>query len=187
MALWSRTSNVTVAAWWVEISRVNVKETDWSNFVLCQRCSFFSLFFPLCINPHIEYQNIGIHWCKQRCSGVRLIFGGPLISGLIAPCVDTASGVAEISAGFPTDTQCMPWLCKWHANQLQLSDYCTANRSPCSKALLSLILIGIVVLFKIWCFGGPIIPSFSMYQIIFIYIDHNEYNYTLFFFVVVYS
>lgn len=82
----------------------------------------FRSIFSLCINPHIEYQNIGIRRCKQSCSGVRLIFGGPLISGLIALCVDKASGMAEISAGFPTDTQCMPWLCKWHANQLQFSD-----------------------------------------------------------------
>lgn len=82
----------------------------------------FLSIFSLCINPHIDYQNIGIHQQKQGCSGVRLIFGGPLISGLIALCVDKASGKAEISAGFPTNTQYMPWLCKWHANQLQFSD-----------------------------------------------------------------
>lgn len=64
--------------------------------------------FFLCISPHTEYQTISIGCFKQRCSSMRLISLGPLISGLIAQYADKVSGMVEISAGFPTDAQYMP-------------------------------------------------------------------------------
>lgn len=91
-------------------------------FFCCRFFVFIFFFSPIIFSPlHqptycVWDSDIAIHWCKQSCSGLRLIFGRPLISGLIAPCIHTVSGVVEISAGCRLES-----VCPYYANDMPIS------------------------------------------------------------------